>query len=94
MDEGMYEKITARMLVGEGASKEFDVKIGLRQGSVLSPLLFITVLDLIDRKTAMKDATGNSDLCRRPGSGGEWQTGATGDIGGSGTGCLPDTGEK
>ena len=54
--EGMHEKTTARVVVGEGASEEFCVKIGLRQGSVLSPLLFITVLDLIRRKTVMKDA--------------------------------------
>ena len=33
-----------------------EVKIGLRQGSVVSPLLFISVLDLISRKTVMKDA--------------------------------------
>ncbi len=52
----MYEKTPARVVVGEGASQEFDVKIALRQGSVLSPLLFIAVLDLISRKTAMKDA--------------------------------------
>ena len=31
--------------------------IGLRQGSVLSPLLFMVVLDLIGRKTVIKDAT-------------------------------------
>ena len=43
--------------MGEGASEEFEVKIGLRQGSVLSPLLFITVLYIISRKTMMKDAT-------------------------------------
>ena len=42
--------------MGEGASNEFEVNIGLRQGSVLSPLLFIAVLDLISRKTVMKDA--------------------------------------
>ena len=42
--------------MGEGASEEFEVKIGLRQGSVLSPLLFIAVLDLISRKTVVKDA--------------------------------------
>ena len=42
--------------MGEGASGEFDVKIGLRQGSMLSLLLFILVLDLISRKTVMKDA--------------------------------------
>ncbi len=52
----MYDKTTARVVVGEGASEEFEVKIGLRQGSVLSPLLFITVLYLISRKTVMKDA--------------------------------------
>ena len=56
MVEGMYEKTTARVVVEEGASEEFEVKIGLRQESVLSPLLFIAVLDLISRKTVMKDA--------------------------------------
>ena len=56
MVEGMYEKTTAIVVVGEGALDEFEVKIGLRQGSVLSPLLFIAVLDLINRKTVMKDA--------------------------------------
>ena len=56
MVEGTYEKTTARVVVGEGASEEFEVKIGLRQGSVLSPLLFIAVLDLIRRKTVVKDA--------------------------------------
>ncbi len=43
-------------MVEEGASEEFDVNIGLSQGSVLSPLLFIAVLDLIRRKTVMQDA--------------------------------------
>ena len=56
MVEGTYEKATARLVVGEGASEEFEVKIGLRQGSVLSPLLFIGLLDLISRKTVVKDA--------------------------------------
>ena len=56
MVEVMYETTTARVVVGEGASEEFEVNIGLRQGSVLSPLLFIAVLDLVSRKTAMKDA--------------------------------------
>ena len=56
MVEGMYEKTTARVVVVEEASEEFDVKIGLIQGNVLSPLLFIAVLDLISRKTGLKDA--------------------------------------
>ena len=56
MTEGTYEKTTASVMVGEGASEEFDVNIGLRQGSVLSPLRFKAVLDLISRMTFMKDA--------------------------------------
>ena len=56
MIEGTYEKTTARVVEGEGASDEFEVKNGRRQDSVLSPLLFIAVLDLISRKTVVKDA--------------------------------------
>ena len=54
--EVMMVEGTASVVVGEGASEEFEVKIGLRQGSVLSPLLFIAVLDLISSKTVVKDA--------------------------------------
>ncbi len=35
MVESMYENTTARVVVGGGASEEFEVKIGLRQGSGL-----------------------------------------------------------
>ena len=56
MVEGLYEKTTARVVGGEGASEEFEVNIGLREGSVLSPLLFIAVMDIISRKTVMNDA--------------------------------------
>ena len=68
------------MLAGEVALEAFDVKIGLR-GSVLSQLLsIIAILDLTNRKTIMKDAMNtHTPLCGRPGTGGEWQTGATGD---------------
>ena len=55
MVEGTYEKTTARVVVAEGAPEEFEVKNGLRQCSVFSPLLFIAVLDLISRKTVVKD---------------------------------------
>ena len=76
MVEGMYEKTTARVVVAEGASDEFEVKIRLRQGNVLSPLLFIALLDLISRKTVMKEAMKKLIYAD------EWQTGASGDIGG------------
>ena len=33
MVEGTYEKTTARMVVGEGASEEFEVKIGLSRAA-------------------------------------------------------------
>ena len=53
----MYEKTTSGVVVGEGAPEEFEVNIRLRLGSVLSPLLFMAVLDLISRK-----AHGNSSM--------------------------------
>ena len=34
----------------EGDSKAFNVKVGLHQGSVLSPLLFVTVMEMISRE--------------------------------------------
>ena len=48
---------------------------------MLSPLLFILVLDLISRKTVMIEGCHEETrLCGRPVPGGEWRTGATGDI--------------
>ena len=83
-------RLTARVVVGEGASEDFVVKIGLRQGSVLSPLLFIAVLDLTSRKTVVKDAMKKliyaDDLALANGNRSyiiHWR---------SGTDCLPDTG--
>ena len=50
MFEAMYENTKARVVVGSGMSNKFQVNIGLRQGSALSPLLFIFVMELIIRK--------------------------------------------
>ena len=56
MVEVIYETTTAIVAVGEGALEEFEVNIGLRKGSMLSPLLSIAILDLASRKTITKDA--------------------------------------
>ena len=37
-------------MLGADLSNEFDVKVGLRQGSVLSPVLFNVVMELISGK--------------------------------------------
>ena len=48
--QGMYANARSRLRVGEGFSKEFKVKVGVHQGSVLSPLLFIIVLEALSRE--------------------------------------------
>ena len=40
----------ARVHVGEGYSEEFEVKVGVHQGSVLRALLFIIVLEALSRE--------------------------------------------
>ena len=45
--QGMYPNARSRVRVGEGSSKEFEVKVGVHQGSVLSPLLFIIGLEAL-----------------------------------------------
>ena len=37
--QGMYSNARSHVRVGEGYSEEFEVKVGVHQGSVLSPLL-------------------------------------------------------
>ena len=48
--QGMYANARSRVCVGEGFSKEFEVKVGVHEGSVLSPLLFIIVLEALSRE--------------------------------------------
>ena len=45
----MYEGAQAVVRTTEGDSKTFNVKVGLHQGSVLSPLLFVIVMEMISR---------------------------------------------
>ena len=78
MAEGMYEKTTSMVVVGEGASEEFGVNSGLRRGSVLSPLSTAPH----QKEDGGEGCHEETPLCRQPGLGGEWQTGATGYTGG------------
>ena len=43
--QGMYANAWSHVCVGEGYSVEFEVKVGVHQGQVLSLLLFIIVLE-------------------------------------------------
>ena len=45
--QAMYHNASARVRVGTSFSEKIDVKVGLHQGSVLSPLLFIMVLETL-----------------------------------------------
>ena len=46
----MYKDVRSRVRVGDGYSEEFGVGVGVHQGSVLSPLLFIIVLEALSRE--------------------------------------------
>ena len=46
----MYEGALTSVKLGVGESVEFAVKIGVHQESVLSPLLFIIVLEALSKK--------------------------------------------
>ena len=45
--QGMHANVRSRVRVGEWYSEEFEVKVGVHQESVLSPLLFIIVLEAL-----------------------------------------------
>jgi len=46
----MYEGVQTVFRTTEGDSKAFNVKVGLHQGSVLSSLLFVIVMEMISRE--------------------------------------------
>ena len=48
--QGMYSNARSRVRVGEGYSEEFEVKVGVHLSSVLSPLLFIIVLEALSHE--------------------------------------------
>ena len=44
---GLYEGAKTRVRVGLELSEEFEVKVGVYQGSVLSPSVFVIVIDVV-----------------------------------------------
>ena len=50
MIQGMYANARSRVQVNGQYSEEFEVGVGVHQGSVLSPLLFILVLEALSRE--------------------------------------------
>ena len=52
--EEMYKGTKGRVLVGLRMSVEFCANIGLRQGSALSPFMFVMMMELVSRKVNMR----------------------------------------
>ena len=48
--QGMYTIARSRVQVGKSFSKEFELKVRVHQGSELSPLLFIIMLEASSRE--------------------------------------------
>ena len=55
MVKGTYEETTGRVVYGPRISEEFRVDVTMRQGSALSPQLFIAVVEVISRKASTRD---------------------------------------
>ena len=61
----LYDGAKTRVRVGSAYSEEFEVKVGVHQGSVLSPLLFAIVVDVITenaRRDVVNELLSADDL--------------------------------
>ena len=46
----LYVETKTRVKTVVGVSKDFDIEVGVHQGSILSPLVFIVVMDEVTKK--------------------------------------------
>ena len=60
----LYEEAKTRIRVDSGLSEEFDVKVEMHQGSVLSPFLFAVVVDVTEfaREGVLSELLYDNDL--------------------------------
>ena len=54
MIQNIYEGCATSVRTILGSTERFNVKLGFQQGSALSPLLFITVMDVISEDHSMQ----------------------------------------
>ena len=47
----LYEGSRTKVRVGSGLSEEFGVRVGVHQGSVISPLIFAIMVDAVTEQT-------------------------------------------
>ena len=56
MIQDMYDGCSTSVRPLIGSTESFEVKVGLHQGSPLSPLSFITVMDVISQEVGRRAA--------------------------------------
>ena len=55
-------KVRTTVRTKQGNSEEFEVNVAVQQGSVLSPLLFVAVMEVVTRK--VRGLTMGTTVCR------------------------------
>ena len=58
----MYEKARTTVRIKQGHSEVFEVKVGVHQGSILSLLLVVAVMEVVTQK--VRGLTMGTTVCR------------------------------